>query len=188
MCWTICSKHANHYRLNNQHNWEDLYDHLVSIRIFTLTMNKIFIWAPKIDVGKHGQWKQVDLAKKTAWHLCSHLRDGVEEITRNTSCFVIWFVVNKLLHLRQVKSNPLLVQKRLPHLSIQVFLYACKNANKSNWLNGNPKVTSSDVKYDISNQSLHQAFHCILFGPQLLQVTISGVNKNHSTPNPMHTW
>ena len=30
-------------RLNIQHNWEDLYDHMVSTRTFTLIMNKIFM-------------------------------------------------------------------------------------------------------------------------------------------------
>ena len=30
-------------RLNSQHNWRDLYNHLMSARIFTLITNKIFI-------------------------------------------------------------------------------------------------------------------------------------------------
>ena len=34
--WTTCSKFVNHSRLNSQHNWGDLYDHLMSKRIFTL--------------------------------------------------------------------------------------------------------------------------------------------------------
>ena len=33
---------------NSQQNWGDLYDHVMNSRIFTLTMNKIFIWAPRI--------------------------------------------------------------------------------------------------------------------------------------------
>ena len=44
----MCSKYDNRSRLNSQHNWRDLYDHLTSTRIFTLRINKIFIWAPKI--------------------------------------------------------------------------------------------------------------------------------------------
>ena len=45
----MCSKSNNHPRLNSQHNWRDLYDHLTSTKIiFTLIMNKILIWAPKI--------------------------------------------------------------------------------------------------------------------------------------------
>ena len=43
--WTTCSKHDNHSRL---HNWVDLYDHLMSMRIFILILNEIFIRAPKI--------------------------------------------------------------------------------------------------------------------------------------------
>ena len=41
--WTACLEYDNHARLNSQHNWGDLYDHLMSMRIFTLIMNKIFI-------------------------------------------------------------------------------------------------------------------------------------------------
>ena len=41
--WTMCSKQVNHSKLNNQHNWGNLYDHLMSTRIFTLVMNEIFI-------------------------------------------------------------------------------------------------------------------------------------------------
>jgi hypothetical protein len=41
--WSTCSKYDIHSRFNNQHNGEDLYDHLMSTRIFTLMMNKIFI-------------------------------------------------------------------------------------------------------------------------------------------------
>ena len=37
------------FRLNSQHiNWKNLYDHLMNTIIFTLIMNKIFIWAPEI--------------------------------------------------------------------------------------------------------------------------------------------
>ena len=41
-------KNRNHYWFNCQHNCGDLCDHLISMRNFTLTMNKIFIQAPKI--------------------------------------------------------------------------------------------------------------------------------------------
>jgi hypothetical protein len=44
--WSTCLKCANHSRLTSQHDWEDLWPS-VSTRIFTLTMNKICIWAPK---------------------------------------------------------------------------------------------------------------------------------------------
>ena len=45
--WTMCSEYANHSRLNSQHNWGDLYVHLMGTIIFTLIMNMIFIFAPK---------------------------------------------------------------------------------------------------------------------------------------------
>ena len=36
----MCSKYGNYSKFNdNQHNWEDLYDCLMSTRIFTLIMN-----------------------------------------------------------------------------------------------------------------------------------------------------
>ena len=41
----LCTQ--NYSRFNNQHEWKNLYDHLMNIRIFTLIMNKIFIWAPR---------------------------------------------------------------------------------------------------------------------------------------------
>ena len=41
-----CSKHENHSRLSSQHDQEDLYDHLMSTRNFTLILNKI--WTPKV--------------------------------------------------------------------------------------------------------------------------------------------
>ena len=46
--WTACLQCDSHSRLNNQYNWDSLYDHLISTRIFTLTMNKICVWAPRI--------------------------------------------------------------------------------------------------------------------------------------------
>ena len=38
--WTMCSKYDDHSKLNNQHIWENLYDHLISMEIFTFMMNK----------------------------------------------------------------------------------------------------------------------------------------------------
>ena len=37
---TSCPKYVNHSRPNSQHNPGDLYDHLMFMRILTLTMNK----------------------------------------------------------------------------------------------------------------------------------------------------
>ena len=45
--WVTRSNYVYHSRFNNQHNCEDLYDYLISTKIFTLIMNKICIWAPK---------------------------------------------------------------------------------------------------------------------------------------------
>ena len=53
--WTTCSKHANLFTLNIQHNWEsgDLYDHWMPSRIFLVTMTKVrIIWALKQSWGK----------------------------------------------------------------------------------------------------------------------------------------
>ena len=41
--WTMCSRYDNYSRFNSQHNLRGLYDYLMSTRIFTLKMNKIFI-------------------------------------------------------------------------------------------------------------------------------------------------
>jgi hypothetical protein len=41
-------KFANHSRLYSQHDWGDIYDHSMSMAIFTSTMNKIIICAPKL--------------------------------------------------------------------------------------------------------------------------------------------
>ena len=41
--WTACSNYDNHFTLNNQHNWGDLYDQSTRTWIFTLTMNDMFI-------------------------------------------------------------------------------------------------------------------------------------------------
>ena len=45
---TTCSKNVLCTMLDSQHDCGDLYDHLMSTRIFTLIMNKLFIWAPKM--------------------------------------------------------------------------------------------------------------------------------------------
>ena len=43
MCLNKIGLRAQYYKLNSQPNWKDLYDLLVSTRIFTLIMNKIFV-------------------------------------------------------------------------------------------------------------------------------------------------
>ena len=44
----MCSKDDNHSRLNSQHNYGDLDDNSMSMRILTLIVNEIFIRASKI--------------------------------------------------------------------------------------------------------------------------------------------
>ena len=41
--WTTSLNNDNHSKLNSQHKWGDLYAKIMSIRIFTLIMNKIII-------------------------------------------------------------------------------------------------------------------------------------------------
>ena len=38
--WTACSKHATHSKFNSEHDWGDMYDHLITTRAFTLIMKK----------------------------------------------------------------------------------------------------------------------------------------------------
>lgn len=52
--WILCSKVVVHFRHHSQlYYWGNLYDQLITHRMFTLTMNKIFIQASKImrEVG-----------------------------------------------------------------------------------------------------------------------------------------
>ena len=44
----MCSKCTNSFRLNNQIDQGHLHDHLTSMGIFTLIMNKIFMQGVKI--------------------------------------------------------------------------------------------------------------------------------------------
>ena len=39
----MCSEHAYHPKLNDQHDWGDLHDHLMNMKIFDVIMTKIFI-------------------------------------------------------------------------------------------------------------------------------------------------
>ena len=41
--WTMCSKYDNRSNFSRQRNRRDLYDHLMSTRIFTMTMKNTFI-------------------------------------------------------------------------------------------------------------------------------------------------
>ena len=51
---------------------------------------------------------------------------------------------------------------------------------------GHLKVISSGVKYDLSSQSLHPAYHYILYTPPLLCLAILDPRNNHSTPSLVH--
>ena len=47
--WATCSKHDNHSKFESRHKYGNLqYHHSMSMRIFTLIINEIFIRAPKI--------------------------------------------------------------------------------------------------------------------------------------------
>ena len=46
--WIMCSKNDMHSKLSSQHNWGDLDDYLMSTRIYTFIIDKIFILAPEI--------------------------------------------------------------------------------------------------------------------------------------------
>ena len=54
-CWVLNNVMVDDSRLNSQHNWADLYDHLMSMKMFTLILNNKFIWALKfvkqMDMG-----------------------------------------------------------------------------------------------------------------------------------------
>lgn len=52
-------------------------------------------------------------------------------------------------------------------------------------INCHPKVIPSDTKHDLFDQSLHMAYHCILFMPPLSQLTIMGPLNNHYAPSLM---
>ena len=51
MCLKQIELHAQNMITISQHNWGDLYDHLMNTSIFTLIMNKMFIWAVKITTA-----------------------------------------------------------------------------------------------------------------------------------------
>ena len=63
--WVLNNVMADHYRLNSQQNWEDLYDHLMNMRIFTLMMNNKFIASIFFVANGYGH----DLGLVIALHL-----------------------------------------------------------------------------------------------------------------------
>lgn len=46
--WTTCSDYDNHSKLHSQDDYKHLHDHVMSTRILTLIMLKVFIRAPRI--------------------------------------------------------------------------------------------------------------------------------------------
>ena len=79
------------------------------------------------------------------------------------------------------KSDPLLVQWSGVTL-IRASKYHTLHTNAHNIVNS----IASGVKQHLFGQSLHPSYHCILFGPPLLQSTILGPHKNHSPPSLVH--
>ena len=53
--------------LNSQHKWQDLCDHSMNTRIFTLIMNKIVIWAP--NIMRKEQLPQFGFANDRVFHI-----------------------------------------------------------------------------------------------------------------------
>ena len=49
----MCSTYVDYFKFNSQHNWESLYDQLMSMSIFTLTINKILVGAPTTTRQMH---------------------------------------------------------------------------------------------------------------------------------------
>jgi hypothetical protein len=61
------------------------------------TMSFIGSWSSKVEIRKTVKiisW----FGKRGAWKLCNVFRDGVDEMIRNASCFVISFPRNNYLH------------------------------------------------------------------------------------------
>ena len=50
----MCSKRDNHSRLNSQHDWEKLYEHLVNTWIFTLIIKYIVFIHQNYEVNNYG--------------------------------------------------------------------------------------------------------------------------------------
>ena len=67
-----CSKYANHSRFNNQHDWGNLYDHLMNTRvIWPLIMNKIITRAPNIMKKKMAMDTTIQgFRYRLALHVC----------------------------------------------------------------------------------------------------------------------
>ena len=50
---TMYSDDDNHFKFTSQHSWGDLYDHLMSTKILTSIMNKIFVVLVESGYGLH---------------------------------------------------------------------------------------------------------------------------------------
>ena len=107
--WTMWSKYVNRLGLHSQHDWRDLYDHLMSTRIFTFIVNKIFMWAPKV-------MRQVTLG--TIW-ICYCAFYILREVGVERNCIQVTH-----MHL-----NPI-----MPTLSIRKFAFFAQLWNSSRFL------------------------------------------------------
>ena len=115
--------------------------------------------------------------------LCAiFLKDGVEKMVRNASYFVIEFLVKTQLHFPKEASEltPLLVQQSpcFEHRFILLCILHTQRrlSLKSTRPKSDPKwcETSSFQPIVASGQSLHPAYHYILFGPPSLSLAIFG--------------
>ena len=133
---------------------------------------------------KHNENKLIQPTKKRL-KACAMLSIyGVEEMMRNASCFVLLLLVNEQFQFPKGKWI------KLPYLYFRVTLvwaskYPPLHANAHKMVNLVAPNCDCQVMWNEINlfgQSLHQAYHCILSKPPLLQWTILGPHKNYPTP------
>ena len=143
-----------------------MYDEKSTCKIYTENGKNQLIWP---------EW--------VAWNLSTFFRDGVREMMTNASCFINLFLLVKYLQIFKdaSKSNPYLYTRVfLIRASKYPTLYMNAHKRLTQW---HPKATASGVKHHLSGQSLHPTYHSILFGPPLLLLAFSGLNKNLFTPS-----
>ena len=89
--WITCSKYANHSRLNNQQDWENVVDHSMCTRIFNLIMDKLFLWAPIIVKQMTTETIWFCLSSHTNWVFHILREADVERKVSNISiiCYIL---------------------------------------------------------------------------------------------------
>ena len=59
--WTMCPRYDNHSKVNSQLYWGDLYDQVMSTRIFILIVNEIFVRGNSKNYEESGHGLNLDL-------------------------------------------------------------------------------------------------------------------------------